>query len=145
MKETKGYYSLIQYCPDLARLESATIGVLLFCPERNYLRAKVARDNRRIIHFFGIGQDWEQINSFKRGIEERVAREAESIATLEDLNSFIAKRANLLQITPPRPMRVREPEKELTELFAELVGPDGRSPRAKARTLTRRVWSGSAS
>ena len=38
MKPSKGYYSLIQYCPDLGRLEAANVGVLLFCPERGFLK-----------------------------------------------------------------------------------------------------------
>lgn len=35
----KGYYSIIQYCPDLSRFEAANVGVLLFCPERAFLKA----------------------------------------------------------------------------------------------------------
>ena len=42
MESAKGYYCLIQYCPDLARLEAANIGVILFCPERGFIRAKIA-------------------------------------------------------------------------------------------------------
>jgi len=30
MNPTRGYYCIIQYCPDLGRLEAANIGVLLF-------------------------------------------------------------------------------------------------------------------
>ena len=37
MTPAKGYYCLIQYCPDQTRLEAATIGVLLFRPERTCL------------------------------------------------------------------------------------------------------------
>ena len=38
MKPSRGYYCIIQYCPDLGRLEAANIGVLLFCPDRGFLK-----------------------------------------------------------------------------------------------------------
>ena len=123
MKPTEGYYCLIQYCPDLSRLEAANIGVLLFCPDRLFLQARTARDNRRIRHFFGReGHDWSQINSFKVGIEERLEVEQENVHTVEDLQHFIQLRANQIQITAPRPMRVENPSQDLDQLFRDLVG-----------------------
>ncbi len=123
MKPTRGYYCIIQYCPDLGRLEAANIGVLLFCPDLGILEARTSSDNARIRHFFGDeGHDWARINSYKRGIEERLKVEREGIKTLEALESFIAQRANLIQISPPRPMKVRDPEKDLDQLFEDLVG-----------------------
>lgn len=123
MKPTKGYYCLIQYCPDLSRLEAANIGVLLFCPERSFLQARTSRDNGRIRHFFGSeGYDWSQINSFKMGIEERLEVEHPNIQSLDDLQHFIQLRANQIQITAPRPMRVRNPKEDLEQLFQDLVG-----------------------
>jgi hypothetical protein len=123
MSATKGYYSLIQYCPDLGRLEAANIGVLLFCPERHFLKALTTGNNRRIIHFFGSeGHDWARINAFKQGLEDRLAVEGPEIHTLEELEHFIAQRANLIQITAPRPMKVFDALKDLDELFRELIG-----------------------
>jgi Protein of unknown function (DUF3037) len=134
MTPTTGHYSIIQYCPDLSRLEAANIGVLLFSPKHFFLQARVASDNRRVRQFFGSkGHDWQRIESFKRGLVERIEVESEAIRTVEDLESFIAKRANHLQITPPRPMRVTDPEKELAQLFLELVG--GRSLAEKQTNL----------
>ena len=73
METSKGYYSLIQYCPDLARLEAANIGVILFCPERGFLRAKTAQGNDRIRRFFGSqDNDWTQINAVKNAIINRL-------------------------------------------------------------------------
>src|SRR5947209_9669263 len=101
-KATKGYYSLIQFCPDLGRLEAANIGVLLFSPERQFLKALTTRNNSRIIRFFGSeGHDWVRINAFKKRLEDRIALEGADIKSLEDLQRFIDQRANLLQITSP--------------------------------------------
>lgn len=130
----KGYFSLIQYCPDLGRLEAANVGVLLFCPDRQFLKAMTTRTNGRIRRFFGsTGHDWERINSFKHGIVDRVECEAGSIATLEDLRRFIDQRANLIQITAPRPTKVTNPEADLQALFDDFLG--GAKPRATAKSL----------
>jgi hypothetical protein len=123
MNASRGYYSLIQYCPDLGRLEAANIGVLLFRPEPHFLKAVTSPNNRRIIHFFGSeGHDWARINAFKKGLEDRLVVEGSEIRTVEQLERFIAERANLLQVTPPRPMKVTDPDKDLEELFKELLG-----------------------
>ncbi|MDB5344788.1 MAG: hypothetical protein JWP89_3165 [Schlesneria sp.] len=123
MKFHKGFYSLIQYCPDPARLEAANVGVLLFCPELKFLSAQMSSDNRRVQQFFGrTDHDWKQIRLFKDGMEERIAREATKIRTREELQLFIDSRANLIRITPPVPMRISSPNDDLRELFELLVG-----------------------
>jgi hypothetical protein len=137
-KATKGYYSLIQYCPDLGRLEAANIGVLLFSPERQFLKALTTRNNSRIIQFFGSeGHDWVRINAFKKGLEDRIALEGAAIKSVDDLQRFIDLRANILQITPPRPMKVTEPETDLQALFKEFMVEVNH--RTSSKTLRRLV------
>jgi hypothetical protein len=134
MTPRKGYYCLIQYCPDLGRLEAANVGLLLFCPEPHFIKALTSQNNRRIIRFFGsAGHDWIRINAFKKGLEDRIAIEGPEIGTVDQLEGFIAQRANLLQITPPRPMKVTDPEKDLEELANEFLGDAYR--RSSTRTL----------
>jgi hypothetical protein len=126
METSKGYYALIQYCPDLSRLEAANIGVVLFCPERGFLRAKIAQGNDRIRRFFGSqDNDWTQINAIKDAIVNRLEVTRKDFKNLDDLTTFISTRANEVQLTAPRPMKVSQPENDLEELFEELVG--GRS------------------
>jgi hypothetical protein len=133
---SKGYYSLIQYCPDLGRLEVANIGVLLFCPDRQFLHALTTKGNTRIVHFFGSkGHDWKRINSFKKGLEQRLERERSSMKTLADLQKFVDQRANLLQITPPRFMKVIDPQADLNNLYHELIGET--TTKMKAKTLSK--------
>jgi Protein of unknown function (DUF3037) len=135
MLPTRGYYSLIQYCPDPTRAEAANVGVLLFRPEPHFLRAKVARGNDRIRRFFGSdGQDWERVNAYKAAIEQRLDVEGREITTLNALNHFVQTRANLVRITPPRPMKVLNPEADLDSLFKRLVG-----GRARVNSAARRL------
>lgn len=122
MKPNRGYYALIQYCPDLSRLETANIGVLLFCPELNFLKAQTSEIKSRVLNFFGLTKkERTRIESFAESIVERLKTERKSFQTLEDLERFIATRANAIQITAPRPMKVYEPEKDLQQLYEELV------------------------
>lgn len=129
METSKGYYSLIQYCPDLSRLEAANIGVILFCPERGFLRAKIAQGNDRIRRFFGSqDNDWTQINAIKNAIVNRLEVTGKDFKSLDDLTTFISTRANEVQLTAPRAMKVSDAEKDLDELFDELVGGRSRQP-----------------
>jgi hypothetical protein len=115
----------------------------LFSPKHCFLKARTLRDNRRIIQFFGReGHDWVRINSYKKAIEERLQVENGTIRSLDDLERFIAKRANRIQITPPRPMRVQEPEKDLDELFKELLATEGQRPeRTNLRKYLRQQFA----
>lgn len=129
MEISKGYYCLIQYCPDLSRLEAANIGVVLCCPERGFLRAKIAQDNDRIRRFFGSeDNDWTQINAIKNAIVNRLEVTGTDFKTIDDLTTFISTRASEVQLTAPRPMKVSEPAKDLDDLFEELVGGRSRQP-----------------
>src|SRR6266508_1608612 len=142
MKPAKGYYCLIQYCPDLSRLEAANIGVLLFCPERHFLKARTGHAARRIQQFFGLkGEEKWRIDSLRISIEERLKIEKQNFQSVEDLERFIATRANTIQITAPRPMKVYDPEKDLEELFEQLVEAHARkgvgSPEKKTEPIKR--------
>lgn len=132
MSATKGYYSIIQYCPDASRLEAANIGVLLLCPDIGYVRVRTAKSNDRIRRFFkGEPFDLARVNAAKKAIEHRVTIDRDSFRTPEDLVRFIDTRGNDIILTQPRPMRVLDPERDLAALFRELVG--GRARRAAAK------------
>ena len=77
--------------------------------------------------FFGDkGHNWVRIASYKLGIEERLQVEKDQLRTLDDLRNFVAQHGNAIRITPPRPMRVVDPEKDLDQLIHDLVGGEPR-------------------
>lgn len=125
----KGYYSIIQYCPDMSRMEAANIGVMLLCHARAFCKAKMADNTRRVKKFFSphLHGEWWEIESSMLAIAERIEHESEDWlaghgAIAEPLVSrFINRLANQIQMTPLRPMRVCDPEAELAELFEDLV------------------------
>lgn len=57
MNPVKGHYSIVQYCPDLARRETVNIGVVLLVPDRAFLQTRMVADNERVRHFFGTTGD----------------------------------------------------------------------------------------
>lgn len=133
MTAYKGYYSLIQFCPDPSRAEVANVGVLLFCPELNFISAHVSSGNDRVRRFFGSeNADAKRLKAAKLGIKDRLETERSRFRSLEDLEKFIRTRANELVITEPRSMKVRDPQKQLGELFEELVGGRAREARESA-------------
>lgn len=123
MNSKRGYYSLVQFCPDFSRMEAANVGVVLFCPELSFIEARTSRGNDRPRKFFGgYNIDPKFLDWAKKGLEERIRVEADSFKTIRDLEHFVNTRGNELVLTSPRPVKVFEPEKELETLFEELVG-----------------------
>jgi hypothetical protein len=140
MRFARGYYSIIQYCPDPSRLEAVNIGVALFCPDLRFLRARFVRRRTRVNQLFG-KQDWAFISLQQRAIEARLAREGEAFETLEDFEAYVSRRANSLVLTSPRPVKVENPEVELANLVRRLVSSAGGAAAMLNRPAT--IESGS--
>ena len=130
MSYAKGYYSIIQYCPDQSRLEAVNIGVALLCPELRFVGAKFRSRKTKVSQLFG-KQDWEFVELQQTAIVERLVREHEAFKTLEDFQAYISRRANALMMTSPRPVKVQDPSQDLESLLFRLVAsPVARTSRA---------------
>lgn len=133
MSSTKGYYSIVQYCPDSSRLEAVNVGVVLFCPEIRWLKARFGRRRTRIRQLFG-KQEWDFVELQQSAITARLDRERESFERLEDFETYISRRANALVLTSPRAVRVEDPDVELDHLLKRLVGSTERSLKPPSLT-----------
>ena len=130
---TRGYYSLIQYCPDASRLEAVNIGVVLLCPEIRFLGVRLSEGNGRVRRFFGAKTfDAEYLGDAKRALETRFEVERDRFQTLGDLTHFAETRANGLTLSLPRPIKITNPAQELVELFATLVEETPKKPRPRS-------------
>jgi hypothetical protein len=132
---TRGYYSIIQYCPDPSRLEAVNIGVALFCPDVRFLRARFGRRKTGVQQIFG-KQDWEFVEAQRIALEARLGRYEEEFQSLESFESFVAKRASAFRLTPPRPVKVEDPEQDLQNLFTRLVGPQEETKQSSERVIS---------
>jgi len=123
MKPQRGYYSLIQFCPDASRMESVNVGVLLFCPALDFLGARTSNNNSRAEKLVGRGRlEKAALNAAKEAIERRLEVDRESFRNIEDIERFVNTRGNWLKLTQARPVKVFNPESDLTALYEELVG-----------------------
>jgi hypothetical protein len=123
MIPSKGYYSLIQFCPERSRAEAVNLGVALFCPSAKFIGALFAQGNRRAAKLVGNENVHRTaLNGAKRAIERRLEVDRDRFESLDDFQQFIDTRANILRMTDPRPVKVFDPAKDLESLFAELVG-----------------------
>jgi hypothetical protein len=119
---SKGYFSLVQYCPDFARQEAVNVGVVLLCPEQDFVGVRMASANNRVRALFGEeADDYRNLNSMKRSLEERIRVEADDLKTFEAFQTFVQTRANRIILTSPKPMRVGNAGNDLAALFDELV------------------------
>ena len=137
LKPAKGYYSILQYVPNLERAEGANVGVVLFCPEKRFLQVQTSGGNDRVRSFFG-GEnlDLERIKAMKNAFVERVNQQADFILTGDDFKLFVETRANQLLLTEPRPMKVFDPQEDLQKLCDQLVG--GRQ-KSEQKSVTEKI------
>src|SRR6185503_6730584 len=111
-------------------MESANVGLVLFCPELDFLKIKFARGSDRLRRFFGSQQfNADAVKSAKRAIAKRFTTERTSFRTIDDLEHFINTRANALAMTEARPVKVEDARDQLNKLFQELVGDSAQDRR----------------
>lgn len=131
MKAMKGYYSLIQFCPNPSRSEAVNVGVALVCPEAGFVAAHISEDNARAKRFFGRdGLQLVGLSSAKEALRDRLDVESHQLKDLDGFKQFIATRANVLQLTEPRPVKVFNPPADLDQLYWELVEPERKTHRS---------------
>lgn len=116
---SKGYYSLIQYCPDFARAEAVNVGVLVFRSEPEATAVRVVDEVKFVGKRLGMKLHEATVLEVVRAAHYRLTHE--SFRSVDDLERFVRSRGNDIQLTGPRPMRVDEPEHDVEQLFRELV------------------------
>ena len=127
----RGHYSLIQFCPDAARLEVANIGVALFCADQEFFGVKLSSEHRRITQMFGRGdRDLARLRTSKKALAERLLDSKRAIRNIEDLDKLASLQVNQIRMTTFMPCRVTTaPNEDLSRLFDELVGMKLSPPR----------------
>lgn len=124
MEPQKGFYSLVQFCPDRGRAEAVNIGLVLFVPSLAFLEVRTAANSRRVAQVFGkaaVDPQWLRTarESFSQGL--RTEHKSGRFSSQEDLDKYLATLGNDIVPTPARPVRVEDPAAEMDRLFARFV------------------------
>lgn len=123
VQKYRGYYCLIQYCPDPARLEAVNLGVLLFCPELGFLKCRVTKSTRRVARAFGEKSfDPDTVRFAAQSLADRLQVESGRFKSIDDLRKLIDSRAGQIILSPARTATIESAESYLQSLFLELVG-----------------------
>src|SRR6187455_2612736 len=141
MTATKGFFSVIQFCPDLDRGECANVGVVLAVPKLGYLGVRFSEDNEAPKQRFSKEAfDDARLSLAKRAMEGRIRAEGVAWVAPEDLIQFGKKEGNNMLLSAPRTILVDNCEAELEELYHRLVHVDARTRRRPRKPDLRRVF-----
>lgn len=134
MATTKGFYSIIQFVPDLDRAEGANVGIVLVVPELGYLEVSMAPDNEAPKQRFRVTDiDEVRLNVAKEGIRARILRDGEAWKTPSDLIHFASCEGNHLTLLSPRTILTKDPAADLKRLFERLAHTEPRHHRSLAK------------
>ncbi len=118
----KGYYSVIQYCPDRFRAEGVNVGLVLLCLEPHALRVQLTHKFDRARKLFALSkQDLKSLRITTDAMRSRIENGASDWRTGEELATFAASRANDLRLTEPRLAKIADIDTDFDRLFSELV------------------------
>jgi hypothetical protein len=122
MAPTRGFFSVIQFCPDLDRGEFANVGVVLAIPQNGVLEIRMSDDNEGPKQRFGTDAfDDTLLTIAKKGIEGRLREEGLRWSSAEDLLRFGRKEGNSVTLSVPKVMLVENARAEADELYDRLV------------------------
>jgi len=137
MKQHRGYYSLIQFCPDPSRLECVNVGVALFSNDERRLQVRMSKNSQRIRRVFGT-HNTAFVRRAQRSIEGQLQRL--QFTEVAEFEAYIERRANVIQMTKPRSVCIENLEQDTDELFTRLVGEEVAHHRQRIdRVLTERL------
>lgn len=118
-------YAVIRVVPRVERAEFLNAGVLLFCLERDFLRARIELDEARLLALWP-GTDVELVRQHLAAIPRICAGSPEGgpIAKLtlrERFHWLVAPRSTMIQLSPVHAGLCESPERTLDELFQQMV------------------------
>jgi hypothetical protein len=118
----RGFFSVVQFCPDLDRGECANVGVILVVPSHGFLDVCLSKDNEGPKQRFGRdAYDDTRLTVAKKALEGRLRYEGKEWRGPEDLQRFAKREGNHLMLATPKLILVETPQADLEELYHRLV------------------------
>jgi len=116
---TQGFYCLIQYVPDASRAEGANVGLMIFQLAPHATAVRVVEDVQPVMKRLGRKEDASTLLGVVQSMRNRI--EHEQFASVEQVERFVKTRGNQIQLTMPRSIRIDDINRNLAEMFTELV------------------------
>jgi hypothetical protein len=118
-------YAVIRVVPRVEREEFLNAGVVLHCPARRYLGARVALDEQRLLQLFP-EVDLDTVERHLRLFDSLCAGEAAAgplakLSASERFHWAVAPRSTIVQISPVHAGLTHDPAAELEHLVDVLV------------------------
>jgi hypothetical protein len=126
MQETNLFeYAVIRYVPRPEREEFLNIGVILYCPSKNFLNMKFTLDEKRVNNFYP-DNSVDELRKFLDAFKEVCCGHSQDspIAKLEAASRFrwlTATRSTIVQTSKVHPGFCNDPADELEKLHKQLV------------------------
>src|SRR5690349_5536621 len=118
----RGFYSLVQYCPDRFRAETVNLGLVLLCIDTQETRVRIIPNNGRVRNLFDVTKaELKNLKLATDGLQSRIEKSADEFKSEEDLIAFATSRANDLRLTEPRLTKIDDVSKDFERLFKKLV------------------------
>lgn len=118
----RGYYSLIQYVPDVSRAEGANVGVVIVCPRLGSVAVRMAKNNEGPRQRFGATTfDAARLSHAMTALQNRIYSELSRSPTVAALEKVRVVEGNALALTPPRTVAVDNVDRVADELHEQLV------------------------
>jgi hypothetical protein len=116
-----GYYALIQFCPDLARLELANVGIAIISPAQNCSVVLSGRSDlaNALIENSALREAGATLAI--EGFVERLRETLSEEPTLSALREFTPLGANPVSLSKVRELTIREIKSDAKRLFYRLV------------------------
>lgn len=123
MSHTRSFYSIIQYIPDSGRAEAANVGVVLFVPAERRVEIRTSPTLDRVRKFFAPGKSQlQRVQLALEALKNRLVVGKDEFADETSFAHFVAARADVVRLTPPRLAMISAPLNDLNDLYSELVG-----------------------
>lgn len=118
-------YAVLRIVPRVEREEFINAGVIVFCLERKFLRARVGWDQDRL-HALWPDLEVDHMRDHLRAFERVAAGSADAgpVAALSIRQRFhwlVAPRSTIIQVSPVHAGMCEGPEEVLNHLFHKLV------------------------
>ena len=118
----RGFYSVVQYCPDRFRAEAVNVGLVLLCVDPHAVRVRMTGNHDRVRKLFAISKpDLKNLKLSTHGLTSRIENSCGRTANSRKTCGIRGITGERFTLTEPRLAKLENFEEDFERLFAQLV------------------------